>query len=743
MSSFEFYVQIEDSYGRKLGIGVLESVSQWRYTARFDRAGTIEFTYLASDPQAQYVSNRRIARAFAYLEGAWTEVGAGVIDTVDTVPGSDGLVTMRAGGLDLLRELSYRTVGKLKIGEGSGVSHSSAVASLETYAPTGWTFIPAGAPANNYIYARFDGESVLGAAVMVADKTQTHFYRGANRTLYFVSEWQASGIRALDRLGSIAADTCAISSLTRQVDTHDLLTRIYPFGAGQGEARLTLAASTRTASSGYSLDKVNNYIEKSAAVATYGQVDFPQVEFKEIAPISNTNADLAAAANMLYDVALRELARRSTLAEQETYRLSVEGCNALLRPLQTLRLVYRDLDQGLSIDDELYILETTWVMTAQGISTTALVVSTDDRWPDTDESAAANRAVQGKVFQAMAQLGPNSYWENGTLFVGSDQVSHIAEFPFVLGPEVTTVQGVVLRYSVQSPIAFTTTVAASSTSSSASSETTSTGGSSHSHTVTISSHTHPIPNHQHATTVAGGSAGTVFGLSLPGGGVAFLTKAAAGDVVLNTNVASGAATASSGGSATPTSSSDAAHTHGIDHTHEVTPTISTAYGVYRADDSRVYALDELEYRVNGAVDWVGLDTGTDVGNDYYEFDLTADVSDPLTFRPNQENNLIEIRRVSGAGQIAISSSGGFTDYVGISTTPTEHGLSVAEVVIITGTDYHDGVWTVIEIPNEFSFYVNMTGNTDFGTGGTLEINKSAMILAKLGVRTTIQAISYG
>lgn len=747
----DFYVDIEDGSGNKVGSGPLASVSNWRYTARLDRAGSIDFAFAANDPQADQVTNRRIARAYARLNGAWVEVGAGRIDTIETSPGNDGRVSLNASGLDLIAELSDRTVGTLEVGTGGGATHSAALTAIGALAPNGWTFTPAASPDNDYIYARYGGESVLGALIHLAERTQTHFYRSTNRTLVFTSDFASSGVRAIQARGDLVPETCAIIGLRRTVDTHDLLTRITPYGSGQGAARLTLAATSRTAPAGYTLDAANNYIEADAAKVTYGLVDHPEVEFKEITPISNTDADLEAAADMLFDAALEELRRRSTLASQETYTLNIAGCSQLLQPMQTIRVVYRSAAQNVDINAELCILEATWEVDESGIRTSRLVVSTDDRWPESDASAAAERAVEGRVFQAHPQMNANSYVTAYNKNVDED---FSASFRFRFGAEVVNLQQVLFEFQIlpfETPVKSIGSDSATTSSGGGTTATSSSGGS-----------TTPTTSSGGGTTVSSAAGGGTSVSSLGGGaqsiaadaggssvpttssgGSSTSTAAAsvttvgsnpadwASDAITGVNSPQGLATfiSTDGVTGAPGSYSDAhthisymvdhthdviqvdhvhevaignhthsvsigththtvtigththtvtitSHTHGVtildhthsvtianhthtvsvsahthtitipDHTHTVSPAISAVYGIQRADVADTYVLADLDFQVNSG-GWLDMESyATDAGGGWYQLDLTSLVINATTFRPNQANNLLEIRSLT-------------------------------------------------------------------------------------------------
>ena len=60
--AFEFYIDIEDSAGNKLGPGPISGAAKWTYTARMDRAGAASLEMPAADPTASLVQRKRKAQ---------------------------------------------------------------------------------------------------------------------------------------------------------------------------------------------------------------------------------------------------------------------------------------------------------------------------------------------------------------------------------------------------------------------------------------------------------------------------------------------------------------------------------------------------------------------------------------------------------------------------------------------------------------------------------------------------------
>ena len=82
----QFYIDISNSAGARLGSGPITSASRWSSTKRVDRIGSFEFAMPASDEKAALIASRRYATCYAILDTGPAEVGSGVIDRIETRP---------------------------------------------------------------------------------------------------------------------------------------------------------------------------------------------------------------------------------------------------------------------------------------------------------------------------------------------------------------------------------------------------------------------------------------------------------------------------------------------------------------------------------------------------------------------------------------------------------------------------------------------------------------------------------
>jgi hypothetical protein len=141
------------------------------------------------------------------------------------------------------------------------------------------------------VYKEFANETGLAALVKLAEMTGEHFRAATDGTLRVVwlqFDSPQTEIRLVDGGGPTlhkSRGVAIIEDIEVDDDGEGIVNRIYPVGAGQHEAELTLAAATMVMPAGYTMNTASNYIEWDA-----GQV-FPSVrralhkEFRSIAVI--------------------------------------------------------------------------------------------------------------------------------------------------------------------------------------------------------------------------------------------------------------------------------------------------------------------------------------------------------------------------------------------------------------------------------------------------------------------------
>lgn len=297
------------------------------------------------------------------------------------------------------------------------------VAAIMDYAPTAWADWDADADSTTIFdataegtYAAFAGELVLSALVKIAKRAGESFRLGAGRTLHWLhtsgNAFASSGMRAIGSNGSSGFDldayTCHIVSIEETRDTSDLITRIYPFGSGNGKARVTLVNATLAMPTGYSMDAANNYIKRDTASPAAGESLYGQIErimaFKDIRPTDDLTFDSVDVCNQLASLTLNYLERHCTV--NYFYRLTVTGLSAILRVGETIRVVYREVHDGVlavNIDADLIILSETHTFSARGLYTVSMSVGTTDAWPASDAEIIADMIEQGVIYESHPQ----------------------------------------------------------------------------------------------------------------------------------------------------------------------------------------------------------------------------------------------------------------------------------------------------------------------------------------------------
>ena len=235
-----------ESAGARVGSGPITTASRWTNTRRLDRAGTFSFTMPGDDPQRALCTAKRVARCYALTDGnAPLEIGAGVIDSQSLRVGPDG-VTAEISGDDMLRELTYRSVGFLGVSAASTrapdqIKHNNDPAGANTFTDKTPAFTLT-LTADDFLYIGdadpFETVTLnLGATVNAVEAALTlEYWNGAawqdidmvDGTATTGKPWKQDGAITFERLLNWA--TCAVDGDTmywvRIQPDHDLTATI-------------------------------------------------------------------------------------------------------------------------------------------------------------------------------------------------------------------------------------------------------------------------------------------------------------------------------------------------------------------------------------------------------------------------------------------------------------------------------------------------------------------------------------
>lgn len=390
----QLYADIYDPTGvTKLGTRQLMLIDA-TITRALDGAGSFNFTVPALDSNALAVlQNKRRVRIFIQHESAARELGRGVIETVQR--DDAGSKQIRVSGPDEIAYLKYKNTGLARSYNGATVS--AAMTALTGLA--GWT---ASGTNTNTVSMRFNGESVLKAVQTLTEQQGIHFRNGSTvGQIEFGVFGADSGLRAMrtevgiEREAELNDALIWIEDLALTTDSKDIYNYLIPLGGGEGEAALTLEKSTRTTP--YTVQTGTRpdgrtfwFLSASSSISAYGQIEKVGT-FKNIAPLSNTDADIQNAANALYDATAAYLQRYAV--PLDSYTLTAKKGRATLKPGDKIRVVYKGeiaTDEGALVWRDINALF--WVM------------EVSERHGTTGDSWSLKIATVDRVEQDIAQV---------------------------------------------------------------------------------------------------------------------------------------------------------------------------------------------------------------------------------------------------------------------------------------------------------------------------------------------------
>lgn len=542
-----------------------------------------------------------------------------LIETVQHSQGSDGAISLRFRGRSLLAELGELSVGVLDTAVG-GVPLTNTLQTILAPASS-WSYDTApDAPQVGYntlvnlVYARFRYDSILAALVGVSKLSGENFIigNGPRQVIWVRDQWVDAGLRALQGAPQMVRaeendDICFIQSLRESEEGANVINRVYPFGSGTGETRLGIKGSSYTIAqfADYTINKAGGFIDYSPSGYAYPLRE-TGLQFREIAPLSNTDADVQAASDMLVDASMRWLAERCE--PRKFYTLSVTKLRpGRIRPGMQIQVIYQD--EQYELDTLLNVTEVTCRLIGDRL-TWDLTVTDGTAAPQTDAHIVTGRLEQGRVLTALPQMGPSIDTIPYREPLDDD---NSAQLRFWLGEEVAQVQQVLLRFRVDPLRSTVKTVG---------------GDASGSGTATLPNHAHAVPDHQHGLVVAQGGAGDNVSITHSGSDGFLQHDGAAEDYTVLTTPDSGAVTTPSGGGG-------AVFNVNVD----ISGAVSADYGVHEESGANSYDEDDLTYQINGSA--VSA-TRQDEGGGWFSYDLTAQVVNSDTLRPVQERNFIDI-----------------------------------------------------------------------------------------------------
>lgn len=257
----------------------------------------------------------------------------------------------------------------------------------------------------NSIYLQASDESVLEMLIRVAETTGEHFILSPSgrKVLWLGNDERTLALRAVSNVNAVeiaGEDTIAvITDLAEMEDTAGVVARVYPYGAGMGGGRVTLASATTLPPAGYTLSTSGNYVERDAAVTALGVVETARSWADIVEQSDDTTAAAQSAANILLIQAVNWLATHSATSTDRLtgdvprfYQLGLAKCEQMLLPGHKLRVVHHRWVDGyhaVSIDRDLWITAATWRVGPNGVETARLDVATVDRPAVNDALALA------------------------------------------------------------------------------------------------------------------------------------------------------------------------------------------------------------------------------------------------------------------------------------------------------------------------------------------------------------------
>jgi hypothetical protein len=271
------------------------------------------------------------------------------------------------------------------------------------------------------VYLQLRDETILEALRRIAANTSENFIRSpaGRKVLWLGPDTRDSGLRALAAeplAGTSIPNALLLANLTELTDAASLVSRVYAYGGGMGIDRVTLANITQPIPTGYVLDKTNNYLERTAAVAVLGVIETAQ-QWGDILPADKSETQAQYAANALMWQAWQYLETHSATDTDRVYgdvprfyRATVVKAERMVLPGYMLRLSYHQYREGahaIAIERDCWITAVSQQVTDAGIHLIGLELATVPRQAENDNVLIARNLI--RLRDAMAHNSAEGY----------------------------------------------------------------------------------------------------------------------------------------------------------------------------------------------------------------------------------------------------------------------------------------------------------------------------------------------
>jgi hypothetical protein len=471
-------IDIRDRYQNIVGPGPIMTCLGFSCDTLLSQPGVFTARFPANDERLQLLQLKKHFLDF-YVNGEL--VFYGIAETSNHQIGNDGERTLVISGRDTLAELDETTLDFLYYWDIGQPFYNAPFYVIQSYNDTNgydphditsWYLTKevssdeAWPITETLVYGAFAGEPALSGLTRIAehigeafrlarpgevrpkDQGDSNFRRhvewlGTRRT--------SSGVRAIQSAGdAITAEDnpliCFIQNVSSNRNTTRMMTQIHPYGSGIGETRLDLSGTSRVAPEGFTFNEFSNYISSDSAIGYIGKTIKRHVNFKDIRPLFNTDADVRFAKDYLFDAALAYLQRNDDIDDNLEYDLQVIALPRTVKVGMTIRVQYQD--ELYDLDEDFVILGIRVEVASQGEISYRLTVAKTNQWRLQDTSPIASRMEEGEIFAAHPQIDANSYWMVFKEEVSDRTTLPVTEFPFYLSAEVVTVRQVLFRYQV-------------------------------------------------------------------------------------------------------------------------------------------------------------------------------------------------------------------------------------------------------------------------------------------------------